>query len=96
MPVTILSSCRSTPKTAPVRSTPSFYSTIVTPMSSLDSATASAWPLSDPPTTFALLPMADTLTQHLTLAQNLVGCDFPPHKYGYLYGSSVELAADPG
>jgi hypothetical protein len=32
----------------------------------------------------------------LSLAQNLVGCDFPPHKYGYLYGSSVELAADPG
>jgi hypothetical protein len=22
--------------------------------------------------------------------------NFHPHKYGYLYGSSVELAADPG
>jgi len=25
-----------------------------------------------------------------------VRCDFPPHKCGYLYGSSVELALDPG
>jgi hypothetical protein len=33
---------------------------------------------------------------HLKGPQNLVGCDFPTHKYGYLYGSSVELAADPG